>query len=287
MNLSWDKLKDPQKIGLIALVFLLIYVNFYVFFLKKHLIKLKSLVEDLRKVEQEIATKEDEIKNSDLLKEKYLGVLSEIEKAEKMIYKENQTPQATQDITSKSAKGLTVNFSLIEPGKIKDSGRYKALPLKINFRADYFSLLSYFARLSSNLSLNLDRVVITPSKKNKNLVEAQISGEIFLLPLKAEETGVKIKESPEAKPAPGAGGKLTNPFTSPVSEIRTAAPAEVETPVPTLVLSGIWKGEVTKAIINGKIVKQGDLIAGCRVKKILENRVVLDFNGSELVLNIK
>lgn len=65
--------------------------------------------------------------------------------------------------------------------------------------------------------------------------------------------------------------------------IRPAVPAP-----PKLELSGIMYLDAgPKAIINGSVVKEGDLIQGATVKKIDPTDVVLDYGDVEIQLNLK
>ena len=60
-----------------------------------------------------------------------------------------------------------------------------------------------------------------------------------------------------------------------------------EKPLPSLLLSGIFSdAEVSYAIINDKIVKEGESIEGARLVNILSNEVALDFEGKPIRLKI-
>lgn len=60
-----------------------------------------------------------------------------------------------------------------------------------------------------------------------------------------------------------------------------------EKPLPTLLLSGIFSdAEVSYAIINDKIVKEGESIEGARLVSILSNEAELDFEGKPIRLKI-
>lgn len=73
-----------------------------------------------------------------------------------------------------------------------------------------------------------------------------------------------------------------NPFEG----IVTQAP-KPSSPAATISLTGIlWDKHKPMAIINGRIVKAGDRVAGCNVIGIKENSVVLNDGAKEFDLKI-
>lgn len=67
-------------------------------------------------------------------------------------------------------------------------------------------------------------------------------------------------------------------------EIKQAPQKEI----PTLILNGIFYSQGNNiALINNRIVKEGDLILGLRVTKIYHNKVELDADGQKVTLIIK
>lgn len=286
MNFRWEDLEDWQKIA-IAFVFLILIAGFfYLRLLKLPLKQLKETNVELEKANKKISEINQEIQAGRTLDEKFRFQMADLEKIEGLIYRENQVPEALKEVTSSSAKDLEINFYLIEPGKIESVGRYKVLPLRMSFKTDYFTMLSYFSRISQNFSFEIEEVKVAPMKNNSSLINVEMTGQIYLLPLTAAAQPAReaLPDSQKTKPEEK---KISNPFSSPAQESSEAASSAQAAAIPELKLSGIWKGAVTKAIINGKIVKAGDEISGCKVKQIKENAVIMDFNGQEFVLEIK
>lgn len=58
--------------------------------------------------------------------------------------------------------------------------------------------------------------------------------------------------------------------------------------LPTLILNGIFSGKGDNfALINNRIVKEGDSISGVKVLHIYPNKVELDANGQNITLRVK
>ncbi|MBL7196890.1 MAG: hypothetical protein ISS47_02185 [Candidatus Omnitrophica bacterium] len=62
----------------------------------------------------------------------------------------------------------------------------------------------------------------------------------------------------------------------------------VDTEIPQLILNGIFASETGSfALINNRIVKEGDSILGVKVLRIYSHRVELDAFGKEITLRVK
>lgn len=65
-------------------------------------------------------------------------------------------------------------------------------------------------------------------------------------------------------------------------------PASIAVKAPELNLSGImYSEESPRAIINDRIVGPDDLVSGAKIKKINPRNVVLEFEDTEITLNLK
>jgi len=86
------------------------------------------------------------------------------------------------------------------------------------------------------------------------------------------------------------------PLSAPVKEavpalasVPAPAPPVVETGrQPTLILNGILcSQDEDLALINGRVVKEGEKIEGAVVRSISEESVVLEFGGKRIILRVQ
>lgn len=97
----------------------------------------------------------------------------------------------------------------------------------------------------------------------------------LVIPSKPEKTPANTLAPASSAPSEAVVVKAQKPFTSvPVSQIK-------------FILTGITaSGDTTLAVINNQVVGTGDkLREGAVVKSITANRVVLDLDGRQIVLN--
>ena len=77
------------------------------------------------------------------------------------------------------------------------------------------------------------------------------------------------------------------PLTSKDVARGTHVPAGADE-MPALTVDGIiWEPNEQLALVNGQIVRAGDTVAGAKVKTVHRDRVVLEFQGNEVVLYTK
>jgi hypothetical protein len=92
----------------------------------------------------------------------------------------------------------------------------------------------------------------------------------------------KARPVPETKAVPQTIMEVVEPEQTEESLLQESA---VEKPLPTLSLSGILlskKGSL--ALINGRIVPEGETVAGAKVMKVGSDTVELDFEGKKIIL---
>lgn len=87
------------------------------------------------------------------------------------------------------------------------------------------------------------------------------------------EEAVSVKEEPAA---------VLEPSSSPLP----AEPEEEIEPLPSFISSGVFfsEGEAF-ALVNNRIVKEGDTIEGAKVLKITLEGIMLDYNGSPIEIS--
>ena len=97
-----------------------------------------------------------------------------------------------------------------------------------------------------------------------------------------KQTQQRIFITPKKENLPNSSG--SNLAKKATAIIQTLQEPETKTR-PSLNLNGIfYSGKDSWALINNRIVQQGDEIEGATVKKITEGEVILDFYGEEIHL---
>jgi len=105
---------------------------------------------------------------------------------------------------------------------------------------------------------------------------------------KAKEKTPAISKASLPGPAPA---KIVKPF--PEAELSREIPlppavGQKNNPPPTLTLNGIfYDDKLPCALIDNKIVKEGDIISGAKVIRITPNGVKLEFEGEAFELNTR
>ena len=82
------------------------------------------------------------------------------------------------------------------------------------------------------------------------------------------------------------GAELRDPMrpsgTAPASAVAAARPA----PVRSLKLEGVIAGETRVAIVNGRLVRAGDVVAGARILEVTQHGVLYERAGKVQTLTL-
>lgn len=97
-----------------------------------------------------------------------------------------------------------------------------------------------------------------------------------------EESGISAEyTAPEEKDPLG----LPDAFQNLISQLLT--PKVEDITLPTLTVSGIiWGSKTPQAIINGKIIKEGDTLEGVEVLEIRKEGIVIFYKGREFTIAV-
>lgn len=103
----------------------------------------------------------------------------------------------------------------------------------------------------------------------------------------AENKNISPEESPDAAEYKEEGSK--DPFSVPDSFRNVISqllvPKQENIVLPSLNVSGaVWGGATSQAIINGKILKEGDTIEEAKIIKINKGGVVILYKGKEFTV---
>lgn len=99
---------------------------------------------------------------------------------------------------------------------------------------------------------------------------------------KKEETNLSTAYTVDGQKDPLG---LPDAFKNAISNLVT--PKEEEITLPPLVVSGvIWGGNIPQAIINGKILKEGDSIEGVEILEIKKEGVIIFYKGKEFPISV-
>jgi len=210
-------------------------------------------------------------------------ILSQLEKLSAQIPSEKDIPRIMDDVVTRAAKDLKIDFQLIEPQPLQTEGNYKRLPLKLILRSNYYDFISYLTQLSElSTIISIDSLKLLKSAEEPDRIEAEMSLSLFVMPYAPGE-----KMPVEKAVAPPS--IVIDPFTKKVEaglEKKLAVKAK-QAYESALKLQGIWKGRQISAFINGKLVKAGDSINGYTVSRIKDKEVVLTKKGKQYILTLK
>lgn len=164
---------------------------------------------------------------------------------------------------------VNLNSLVIEP--IEKTESLSQLSLKIDFSSQYSKLVEYLERVKTPATLfTIDSLNL--KSENPPVLEGSLAATIYLLPYEVKSNQIsKAQFDWRRDPFLLPGGKKK--FS------ETAAPLE---------LTGIiWDKEHPMAIINGRIVTIGDLVAERKVMEIDIAQVVLGQGDKRYLLDIE
>ena len=268
------------KIIALGLILVLGFISYRVFIVPKTT-GIKTLRGTLKRIELQLSAlfgEEVTLRGGAVQQEE---LLRQLEKLKTQIPSEKDLPRVMDDIITKASEGLKIDYRLIEPQEIQVEGRYKKLPLKIKFVGNYYDFSSYLAQL-----LRLPTIITIDNLKLQRLIEEPEKLETEIL-MSAFVMGSEPGEPAGAAREKTPSSFLINPFGEGGEEIKVAEKVKKKTAGPSLKLQGIWKGKETRAFINGKIVRAGDLVDGYKVVQIKDKAAVLTKEGKRYTLTLK
>ena len=250
-----------QKILAVILIAVVVIWGSYNYLYKPKLAEIDSLKNTLEMIDLEIKIivpdekiLEDEAKLKKIIK-------TELEELIAKIPTEAEVPFIIEKFISEVGKGLNIDYNLIQPQPVVSEGKYKRLPLKVDFISDYMDLNSYLTKLKTLPStirtdeLDLKRTGELPKLQVHMLLSS------FVMPGEAPAKAWQFQRKPY----------LYDPFFKPEEKAKVVIPKKKE----DIVLQGIWKGKKYIAFINDKAVEVNQYINGYKVIKIEDNKVIL------------
>jgi Tfp pilus assembly protein PilO len=276
------------KLLTLGLIVILGYISYTVFISPKSK-GVRSLQQTLKRIETQLNSifgEDVTLRGGTAQNEE---ILRQLEKLRKQIPSERDLTMVVDEIISKSGKGLSLDYKLIEPQELKAEGKYKRLPIKLGFATDYYGFLTYLTQLSQlPVIVVIDSLKMNRSAEFPGKLDIDLELSAFLMPAQPGEAKKAEKET--------APSLLTNPFlveeeiTGEIRAIRPPIPGLKSQKAPAgtgLKLQGIWKGKEIRAFINGKTVTAGDNMNGYQVDQIGDKKVVLTKGGKAYTLTLK
>ncbi|UCD55129.1 MAG: type 4a pilus biogenesis protein PilO [Candidatus Omnitrophota bacterium] len=224
--------------------------------------KLETRLEEARIASPKVDKKRANVRE---LKSDSDRLLREIEKLENKLPSRRATSNLISELT-RLAKGMKLN-SIRQ--KIAKGKEYPRLFVELKFDAPYKEAVNYIKEIEAiSPFLKVEEMEI--SATSARLVISSLLGETpFSEQLKAKETSYdKIFE-------------FRDVFASEAMPISAAPKAKVK-------LEGItYSNDISTSIINGRVVKEGSVIGGLTVKRILPDMVALTDGIKEYLLSIE
>jgi len=150
----------------------------------------------------------------------------------------------------------------------------KSIPVKTIVLGAIFVILGFFTALTFFKSCTKSKEV-APA-----VAPSLVSDSVTQVPSQLTTTTPVVQE-PEV-------AEVVDAVQSSIQEEVVEPEEEIEREIPHLVLSGVFASETgSYALINKRIVKEGDTILGVKVISIDSTRVELDAFGKPIILRVK
>ncbi len=280
MALKYKHLKKREKIAVIVL-FAVFSVSVYYNAICKPLLRNSRTyavqIERLRKQLAEMKTQNPEIEAGRLrIKDEKVEaerLLAKIEELENKLPSKRATSNLIAELT-RLAKDIRID-SVRQ--KIDKGEEYSRIFVEIRFDAPYRETVDYIQRIETiSPFLKVEELeIIEPGKRKKE------SDTLIRLVISSLLGDVPFASQLKAKEIQTASSDLRDIFVSKVRPESTTVKINLK-------LEGITYGnEISTAIIDGDVVREGSLIGNYTINKILYDKVVLTDGVEEFVLKVE
>lgn len=122
------------------------------------------------------------------------------------------------------------------------------------------------------LALSIDKISAQPEegRQEKTAQEAVMQDAIVRPRMEYDAEGLK---DPFSDPFKGED--------KPITTEKPVAPISAEPPPSFTIQGTIWEGKIPLAIVNNKVVKEGDTLEGAKIKTIEKKGITILFKGKE------
>ena len=184
---------------------------------------------------------------------------------------------------------MNIDYNLIQPKALVKEGRYKKMPIELNFATTYSSFITYLTRLRGMPEMFIiESLELKRSPANPVRLEVRLTVAAFVMPREGSDVAKAISSAPypevaapavspfkpENKPKPKEVKKAPTPVVK--AKEPVIQKAEIELCLQGIIQTGEIKGKAIKAaIINDKIMYIDDKIGGYRIVNIRADYVVL------------
>jgi Tfp pilus assembly protein PilO len=273
--------------GFIVILLLGWALNQYIF--APRLKRIAALKSDITVLRKSIPAKETEVEAlrmaqkpterpiPEILKEIAI-VAKRSEELARRVPSAKEVPSIIDQVLSAGAKGINIEYTLVQPGTPVPEGAFNRIPLAINFTGTYSDFMAYLTQIQGlNLAIRFDSINIEKSRVLPDRLEININFSIFVMP-----GGGPVRVA--AATAEVVTANLRDPFLAAGIAAEKAGGLTGEA---LFTLKGIWRGKENRAFINDEIVAQGGTINDYKVISIQANKVILVRGGQRLVLTTK
>lgn len=212
---------------------------------------------------------------------------------------EKELPHIINRLLTQPGKGLDIDYNLIQPQALKKEGRYKKMPINLNFATNYSSFITYLTRLRDMPEMFIiENLSLKRSPANPVRLDVNLKVAAFVMPREGSDPAKAISTAPYPEIAiptkspfkPESVPKNTE-MSEPTADMEAqpvSAEPEIEFYLQGIIQTGEIKGQSIKAaIINDKILYIGNMISGYQVINIKTDYVVLRKGGKTLRLKLE
>ena len=241
--------------------------------------KLEKVDEELKKIKEEIAAVNKEEVNVDYFKRHNIPPEQ----------RETTFLEKVNDVVNR----LGIKTNMVKPMPKEESPEYIRYPFLVETKSKYEEIVKFVDSLENSLGLNLDDFQIVNDRKDPLWHRLKFTVSTFELQDtkpsppdkdKGDEDQVVVRDDIAVRRDPFLEKKPERWERIATAPIRGKKPKKSR----TLKLNGIIHiGKTKVAIINDKIVKEGDWVARHRILRIGEDEVIAVYRRKERILKIE
>ena len=226
----------------------------------------------------------------------------ELEQLSAKIPSEKELPRVIDQVLTRAGQGLKISYNFIEPKKAETEGKYKRVPVELEFVASYADFNTYISQLKKLPELiRADKLRIQRLPDDPTKLSVYILLSTFFMPKEEEENQAALPKEIFAETAadtnpfqpikallPAFTGRAANPeqFRNEGGNQPESAPAPRASPE-VFVLTGVILGAVNAALINDSVVYLGDKIGNYQLVNVKERMATLKSGQRTLILKQK
>ncbi len=287
--LSSENFGRKEKLLLAFVIPVLVWTVYYRKFYKPQQREMKKLSSSIRSIERRIRDVQREQPEISFEKRKlrqlearHSTVKEKVKTRQGKLFRKDEIPFLIQLLTEHITPSIDLIYMRAQQSKKTDF--YKKFPIQMSFISKFSSAIMYIDNIEKLSPLVQINDFNMGSDKNTSLVKTNL----VISALFCEDSG-KVERSELLTNSSDSLLEVRDPFIPLVVEEEGKPQVLKKTDEPAIKLQGIIWGEenIRTAVINGKVLRQGDEIDGNEVVTIEKDKVTLKKGDREYSLMLK